>query len=77
MTSTENARNLLISAFPRGTDFWRIDWFGEIDFPNRMFRHTQPSVLVHLSKITDPKVLADPGTRVDPGSTAAVASQAR
>lgn len=77
MTLAGNARDLLISAFPRGADFWRIDWFGEIDFPDRMLRHTQPSVLVHLSKITDPRILADPGIPVDPGSTAAVASQAR
>ncbi|MDE2275664.1 MAG: hypothetical protein KGK09_05160, partial [Burkholderiales bacterium] len=66
MTSAGNARDLLISAFPRGADFWRIDWFGEIDFPDRMLRHTQPSVRVHLSKITDPRILADPSIRVDP-----------
>jgi hypothetical protein len=35
-----------IFAFPKGKYSWRIDWFGELAFPNRFQRHKQPSVLV-------------------------------
>lgn len=40
-----------ISALPEGKDFWRIDWFGDIAFPDRSQRRRQPSVFLHLSKL--------------------------
>jgi hypothetical protein len=51
-----NNNNLIrVLAFPRGKTKWRISWFGEVAFPNRMIRRRQPSVLVHLTalKTTD------------------------
>lgn len=64
-----NARELRIHAFPRGDGLWRVDWFGGVAFPDRMLRRTQPSVFVHLSKVIDPAVLADPSVPVGPAST--------
>ena len=49
-----------ISAFPKDENYWRIDWFGEVVFPNRSIRRTQPSILVYLSKIVDGSFLYDP-----------------
>ena len=46
--------SLRISAFPRGTTPWRIDWFGDVAFPDRSRRRKQPSVTVYLSQVTDP-----------------------
>lgn len=40
-----------ISALPEGKDLWRIDWFGDIAFPDRSQRRKQPSVFLHLSKL--------------------------
>lgn len=40
-----------ISALPEGQDLWRIDWFGDIAFPDRSQRRKQPSVFLHLSKL--------------------------
>lgn len=39
----------IIRSFPPGDDLWHIDWFGEIDYPDRLTRNRQPSVLVKLS----------------------------
>jgi hypothetical protein len=39
---------------------WRIDWFGQVYYPDRTQRSTQPSVVVHLSKLRgNPSTLAD------------------
>jgi hypothetical protein len=39
---------------------WRIDWFGQVHYPNRMYRSGQPSVVLHLSKLNGtPTTLAD------------------
>ncbi len=72
-----SARDLQIGAFPPGEDLWRIDWFGGVAFPDRLLRRTQPSVFVHLSKIIDPQVIADPMRPVAPSSTLPVARQAK
>lgn len=61
--------DLQISAFPQGDGLWRVDWFGGVQFPNRVLRRTQPSVFVHLSKVTDPAVLADSMASVSASST--------
>lgn len=58
-----------ISAFPKGETAWRIDWFGEIAFPDRMMRRTQPSVLVHLSRVIDESYRATPSVLLNPAST--------
>ncbi|MBU6440353.1 MAG: hypothetical protein KGJ03_00875 [Betaproteobacteria bacterium] len=61
--------DLQIAAFPKGCGLWRVDWFGGVQFPNRILRRTQPSVFVHLSRVTDPTVLADPMAGVSASST--------
>lgn len=60
---------LQIAAFPRGDGLWRVDWFGGVAFPDRLLRRTQPSVFVHLSRVIDPSVLADPTAPVTASST--------
>lgn len=42
---------LRIAAFPRGKTKWRVSWFGEVAFPNRVLRMRQPSVLVYLTSV--------------------------
>lgn len=64
-----DARRLRIAAFPTGNDIWRVDWFGPIAFPDRMLRRRNPSVLVHLSKVIDPRALDDPSVLLRPDST--------
>ena len=39
----------IIRSFPTGNDLWRIDWFGQVGYPDRLLRNSQPSVCVHLS----------------------------
>jgi hypothetical protein len=39
---------------------WRIDWFGQVHYPNRMYRSGQPSVVLHLSRLNGtPTTLTD------------------
>jgi hypothetical protein len=47
---------LFISAFPDDDAYWRVDWFGEIAYPDRYTRRKHPSILIYLSKVVD----ADP-----------------
>ncbi|AMP07514.1 hypothetical protein [Collimonas pratensis] len=58
-----------ISALTKGNNSWRIDWFGDLAFPNRLFRRTQPSLLVHLSKVLDSSFHYDPSVQLSPDST--------
>jgi hypothetical protein len=58
-----------ISVFPKDKTNWRIDWFGDIAFPNRLVRRKQPSVLVHLSRVTDNRFPTDPSVLLSPKST--------
>lgn len=58
-----------ISAFPKDEKIWRIDWFGEVAFPNRLIRRKQPSVLVHLSRIQDDRFLDDSAVQLSPQAT--------
>ena len=58
-----------ISVFPKDKTNWRIDWFGDIAFPNRLVRRKQPSVLVHLSQVTDNRFLSDPSVLLSPQCT--------
>ncbi|MDP3651680.1 MAG: hypothetical protein Q8R67_08360 [Rhodoferax sp.] len=61
MEKTDNSpsETLRIHAFPEGQTAWRIDWFGDIAFPDRTVRRKQPSVFVHLSRVTDPRFCID------------------
>lgn len=72
-TSTDKSFNFnnlpTISAFPKDEKNWRIDWFGEIAFPNRFIRRKQPSVLVHLSRIISDRYDEDPTVLLSPEST--------
>ncbi len=66
-----------ISVFPRDQSDWRIDWFGEIAFPDRSIRRKQPSVLVHLSKVTDDRFATDPLVLLSPLCTGPAKLQKR
>ncbi|MFZ6820555.1 hypothetical protein [Undibacterium sp. Ji22W] len=72
-TSTDKAFNFnnlpTISAFPKDEKNWRIDWFGEIAFPNRLIRRKQPSVLVHLSRVFSDRYEEDQTILLSPKST--------
>lgn len=59
-----------ISAFPSGLTPWRIDWFGDIAFPDRSVRRKQPSVFLHLSRVTDSRFRDDPAVLLSAHSTA-------
>lgn len=61
--------SIRLSALPKGDRFWRIDWLGDIAFPDRMVRRTQPSVFVHLSPLVDETVLAQPEGLLAPAAT--------
>ena len=41
----------MIEALPSGDDTWRVDWFGSVDYGDRMKRSQQPLVQVYLSKV--------------------------
>jgi hypothetical protein len=58
-----------IFTFPKDGNSWRVDWFGDIAFPNRLLRRTQPSVLVHLSRILDTAFRENPAVLLSPDST--------
>jgi len=63
------ANELKIAALPSDGHGWRIDWFGEIAFPNRMIRRKQPSVLLHLSRVIDERYREDHSVLLNPEST--------
>lgn len=58
-----------IFTFPKDENFWRIDWFGDIAFPNRMLRRKQPSVLVHMSRVLDTSFRENPAALLSADST--------
>jgi hypothetical protein len=58
-----------VFAFPKDGNSWRIDWFGDIAFPNRLLRRTQPSVLVHLSRVLDNSFRENPAVLLSPETT--------
>ncbi|WP_157056993.1 hypothetical protein [Herbaspirillum autotrophicum] len=64
-----DANELMIAALPSDGHGWRIDWFGEIAFPNRMIRRKQPSVLLHLSRVIDKRYREDHSVLLNPEST--------
>lgn len=62
-----------ISSFPSDQFQWRVDWLGDITFPDRAARRKQPSVFVHLSKVLNAAFANNLATQLSPSST----SQAR
>ena len=61
---------LNIAAFPDDDAYWRVDWFGEIAYPDRYSRRKHPSILIYLSKVTESNFSADPELLLQPHSTA-------
>ncbi len=74
---TDYINSIRIGAFPDDANYWRIDWFGEVDFPNRSLRGTQPSVLVYLSRVTDLSFRENPSVLLSPQSTTIAKVQIR
>ncbi len=68
---------LYVAAFPNDDAYWRIDWIGEVAYPDRYTRRTHPSVLVYLSRVTNSSFQADPLVLLDPNSTDPAKSQTR
>ena len=66
-----------IAVFPKGPTPWRIDWFGDVAFPDRTIRRKQPSVFLHLSRVTDSRFSIDPAVLLSPQSTASPNFQKR
>lgn len=66
-----------ISAFPEDEFYWRIDWFGDISFPDRSNRRKQPAVFVHLSRVIAESFRDDPSVLHSPNSTAPPRNQTR
>jgi hypothetical protein len=60
-----------IFALPKDGNSWRIDWFGDLAFPNRMVRRKQPSLLLHLSRVLSGNFHDDPSVLLPPESTLA------
>lgn len=58
-----------ISALPQDGGLWRLDWFGDLAFPNRAIRRTQPSLLLHLSRVLCGGFRDDPSVLLSPDST--------
>ena len=46
-----DANNIVIQSFPSGSDTWRVDWFGSVDYADRTKYSQHPSVEVFLSKV--------------------------
>ena len=68
---------LYIAAFPDDDAYWRVDWFGEIAYPDRYTRRKHPSILIYLSKVIESNFKADPEVLLHPRSTASAKGQTR
>ncbi len=66
-----------ISVFPQDRTDWRIDWFGDVTFPDRSIRRKQPSVFIHLSRVIDDRFISDPSVLLSPYCTAPARLQKR
>lgn len=64
-----------ILAFPHDESAWRVDWFGDIAYPDRSVRRRQPSVLIQLSKVLVENFEEDPAALLWRGSTAPTSLQ--
>ena len=71
----ENNHLPSIWALPQDGNFWRIDWLGELAFPNRSIRRTQPSVLLYISRVVEPGFLDNPSVLLNPTSTSPAKAQ--
>ena len=63
-------RLLRVKAFPSGESAWRLDWFGDLSYPQRFTRSNQPSVTVWLSPVVDPGWDETVDALISPGLTA-------
>ncbi len=68
---------LHIAAFPNDDAYWRVDWFGEVAYPDRYTRRKHPSILIYLSKVTEDNFSADPEVLLQPHSAAPAKGQTR
>jgi hypothetical protein len=59
---TPDRDNFLISSFPQDGKLWRVDWFGDIGFPDRTVRWKQPSVMLSLSRVLNDSQMDDPSS---------------
>ena len=66
-----------ISVFPQDQSHWRIDWFGDIVFPDRSIRRKQPSVFLHLSRLIDDRFISEPSVLLSPQCTSPAKLQKR
>jgi hypothetical protein len=41
-----------LAFFPQDGKSWRIDWFGDVAFPNKRESHRQPSICIAISRLT-------------------------
>lgn len=73
-SSNESPR---IAVFPKGPTPWRIDWFGDIAYPDRSVRRKQPSVFLHLSRVTTDRFHENPAVLLSPDSTSPAKFQRR
>lgn len=65
----EASHSPTILALPPGPDAWRIDWFGNVAFPDRMVRRKQPSIFVQFSRVVDDAYLTDPSVMLESKTT--------
>jgi hypothetical protein len=66
---TDHDQSPTVLAFRNGPDAWRIDWFGNVAFPDRIARRKQPSIFVQFSRVLDIASLGDPSSLLDPKTT--------
>jgi len=41
-----------LAFFPQDGRLWRVDWFGDVAFPNKRESHRQPSICIAISRVT-------------------------
>ena len=73
--SRQNGCPRSLKCAPDDNAFWRIDWFGEVTYPDRYERRTHPSVTVYLSKVTEQDFQTFPEVLLHPSSTAPAKAQ--
>jgi len=63
------SENLLrFASFPKGPTSWRLDWFGDVAFPDAAQRRRQPSIFVYLSPV-DEKAINEVASLLSPEVT--------
>lgn len=49
--SRKKLSEISIEGLTQNDDYWRIDWLGDLSYPDRIRRHSQPSIEILLSKL--------------------------